>query len=216
MPTFTKQTVAVAAQALRRHVDNALMARAHAELKREAVDKIERQILSERPYMADQSLTKGPPERITDPKLGYLICEPDWTDYHAKVKAIHLANGYTPAAEGKCPALVAENLQRQAEDVLIEAAEEFFPEITKDKLLCMPNSLEQLQKYIDLLVGLVVNAPGYVKRSPQEWLAMCKTYEEDNPETCPDCNAPTNGVVPPYCPKHDGEYSSWLARNNID
>jgi hypothetical protein len=30
------------------------------------------------------------------------------------------------------------------------------------------------------------------------------------------CDAPCNGPVPPYCPLHDGDYSSWLASNNID
>jgi hypothetical protein len=69
---------------------------------------------------------------------------------------------------GYCPALVAENLQMEAEHALIGCAEQFFPNVTVDSLLCgtrTMNGLDALKKYLELLIGLVVNAPGY--RAPR-------------------------------------------------
>jgi hypothetical protein len=47
---------------------------------------------------------------------------------------------------------------------LIAAAEEFFPGVTNNKLLCgtnTKNGLETRQEYLDLLIKAVVNFPGY-------------------------------------------------------
>lgn len=86
--------------------------------------------------------------------------------YHGRLNAIHLANGFAKAAEGFCPALVAEHTQREAEWALIAAAEEFMPGVTNDRLLCgtkTEGGLETRRKYLDLMIGLVVNSPGYKK-----------------------------------------------------
>jgi hypothetical protein len=213
MPALTSPAhAAQVAKRLQRFVNIALMARAAAELKREQVDKIHRQILNDNEYLSNTELTKKPVERITNPEWTYLMRDDHFADYHANVQAVHLENGYAKAAEGFCPALVAETLQTAAENVLIEASSEFFEGITNEKLLCMANGLERRQQYIDLLCKLVINAPGYRCMTPQEFV---EAGGFDDPSTCPDCNAPS-GSVPAYCSKHDGDYESWLVRNNID
>lgn len=55
--------------------------------------------------------------------------------------------------EGCCPALVAENLQRQCERNLIESAHEFFG-VTLNNLICA--GLDKYDKYIELLVGMTL------------------------------------------------------------
>jgi hypothetical protein len=148
-----------------------LLATVYAKAERERVDVIQRAILAERVYPVDaKNIERGRgAERVTDPRLSYLMSDADAADYFAKCNAAHLANGYAKAAEGFCPALVAAHDQTKAEWALITAAEEFFPEITNDKLLCgitradgsRECGLETRRKYLDLLTGLVVNQSGF-------------------------------------------------------
>jgi hypothetical protein len=89
--------------------------------------------------------------------------------FYARMQAIHLANGFEDAKEGNCPALVAEDTQSKAEAALIKAAEEFFPGVTNDRLLCSTvegNGLKTRKKYLDLLIRMAVNHPGYKAPSP--------------------------------------------------
>jgi hypothetical protein len=158
---------------LRPHVDTLLMAMALSQLERERVDKIQRAVLAEEVYlMAEEHLHRGREDRrITDPKNAWLMCDDDAARYYPKLNAIHLANGYADAAKGFCPALVAEHDTIRAEWALIEAAQKWYPEIDNDRLLCgtgKGDGLETRRKYIDLLIGMVVNKPGYtspLKRS---------------------------------------------------
>lgn len=149
-----------AAISLRRDVNTYLLARAYAETKRAEVDKIQRQILADDEYFAAKRLPKGrrgPRYRVTEPKDSWLMEEDDAQRYYAKLNAIHLAAGFEDAAKGYCPALVAENLQVQAENVLLESAsEELGNKIGSDIYG------ENRKKMLDLIVGLVVNFPGYV------------------------------------------------------
>lgn len=155
--TATKNKAKAMAKALTGHVNTLLIAKAMAQVERERVDVIQRRVLNEQNYCGDG-------ERITDPKLTYLLDDNDANRYFATMNAIHLEAGFEDAAKGYCPALVAETLETQAEWALISAAEEFFPGVTNDKLLCGTatlGGLETREKYLDLLIGLVVNAPGY-------------------------------------------------------
>ena len=91
------------------------------------------------------------------------MCDHDAEAYFARMYSIHSETD-PDLPEGHCPALVAEYLQLQAEWALIETAEQFFPEVTNNKLLCGTASKggsETRREYIDLLIGLVVNAPDY-------------------------------------------------------
>jgi len=141
------------------YVETLLLAKAAAELERERVDKIQRAELASQNYYG--RLHDGRQIRITDPRQSYLMDDASAATYFAKLNAIHLANGFEGAKEDKCPALCAEHLQTQAEWALIAAAEQFFPGTTNDRLLCGTEKLDGLktrQKYIDLLIGLVISA----------------------------------------------------------
>lgn len=150
-----------AAVGLRRDVNNYLLARTYAECKREEVDKIERQVLADDEYFARNFLPKGqrgPRFRVTEPKDSWLMEEDDMLRYHKRLCDIHLAAGFADAAKGYCPALVAEGLQTDTEHLLLDAADEYIPGISGAKFA----EREKRQKAIDLIVGLVVNFPGYV------------------------------------------------------
>jgi hypothetical protein len=150
----TKKNADKVYKAIRGNVETLLIAKAFAMAERERVDAIERQVLAEQLYYADG-------ERVTDPKKSYRMDETTFAAYYAKVQAIHVKNGYADAANGYCPALVAEDLQRKAEHALIEQVREFFPNVTVNSLLCCANGLERYKKFIDLLIGLVVNHPTF-------------------------------------------------------
>lgn len=150
--------------ALVRHVNTLLLAMTLAKIERERVDKIQRKVLEEGIYTGRER-----PDmkqfRVTDPKRSYLMDDHSLKLYFARLNAIHLAEGFAKAAEGHCPALTAETLQTEAEWALMEAAEEFFPQVTNNRLLCGVKGKDGLtlrREYLDLLIGLVVNAPGYV------------------------------------------------------
>lgn len=148
-------------EALKPYVNTLLMAKAYAQLERERVDKIQRKVLAEEVYLMDERwLEHGrDDERITEPDKSHLMCDVDASRYFEKLNAIHLANGFEDAAKGYCPALVAETLERDATHALILSAQEFMPEVTPNGLLCL--GLEKYHKFVDLLIGLVVNSPGY-------------------------------------------------------
>lgn len=151
----TKHMARKVAKRLTSNVNALLLARAYAELERERVDEIQRRVLDQMGY-----------EKY---ELRHTFQLPDTVakEYYERLNAIHLADGFELAAKGYCPALCAESLQREAEWALIDAAREFFPEVTNNGLLCGTKDkggLELRQEYLDLLVGLVVNQPGY--RSP--------------------------------------------------
>ena len=146
-------------------VNTYIMARAVAEVERETCDAIQRKILAEKEYfVAERFRRLKTPDRVTEPKLAYLMGDADAAEYYAALDAAYKATGYA-LEPGNCPALMAEYVQTQAEWALIEAAQEWFPDIDNNKLLCgtggKGNGLETRQEYIDLLVKLVVNFPGY-------------------------------------------------------
>jgi len=158
-------------QALKSSVNSYLMARVHAELQREKVDKIQRHLLESTSYFADAELTgrRGlPTERITDPKLTYLMKDDESVDYLLDLKAELIKAGYEiKSVEGEpehhyfCPALVAENLQNETEHLVIDSMAEMLGEGDdfRHKLLCA--GLDKYKEFLDLAVKFVVNSPGF-------------------------------------------------------
>ena len=147
--------------ALKSAVNAYLMARANAELQREAVDRIEREVLESASYYTE---TK---KRISDPAKTYQLCDSESRDYLLTLKQALINNGYDiksikgePETHYYCPALVAENLQRMTEKVLVEAAAEMFGfgKEFEQRLRYKPDKCE---KFIDLAVRLVVNSPDF-------------------------------------------------------
>lgn len=140
------------AATLKPHVDTLLAATAIAELERDRVDAIQRKVLANMGYSH------------VEPKYAWQLADDTAAEYHKRLNEWHLADGFEDAAKGYCPALCAEHTKTQAEWALISAAEEFFPDATNDRLLCgtaKMGGLETRQKYLDLLIGLVVNQPDY-------------------------------------------------------
>ena len=155
--------------ALRKNVDALLMATALAEVERERIDEIARAELASQIYTGRNphrpEMAKG--FRITEPKDAWHMCDHDAQQYYAKLNATYVRLGYKLPSPSHCPALMAETVKTKAEWALIAAALEFFPTCDNDTLLCGTKDkggLELRQEYLDLLIGLVVNAPGY--RSP--------------------------------------------------
>ena len=144
------------------HVDTILIAMSAAKVAREAVNIIQRHVLADQNYYGREH--DGRQVRITDPKRTHLLDKQSADAYYARLNAIHLADGFKPAANGHCPALTAEALQVEAENTLIVAAEPYFPGMTNARLLRgseKRNGVELRRKYLDLLIKLVVNSPGY-------------------------------------------------------
>lgn len=156
MPATDKERALAIAKDLNREVNILLLAKTYAKTKREQVDKIQRDLLASEPFYGRQR-----PDmerfRITDPKDDFLMVgEPDFERYIEKLKQIHLTNGYADAAKGFCPALVAENLEIKAEHLVLEKASRHLgADLTQI-------FLEKREHALDLIVRLVVNAPGYV------------------------------------------------------
>lgn len=150
--TAAKKKADAMARALRPYVDLLLVAMAFAQLEREKIDKIQRRLLATGAYGGDG-----------DPKKVWTLPDEATDRFYADCHKEYLAAGYK-VEPGYCPALIAEHKQVEAEWALIKAAEEFFEGVTNNQLLCgtkTMNGLETRQKYIDLLIGLVVNHPDY-------------------------------------------------------
>ena len=163
MTTATQDRAQAIARELTRPVNAVLLATALAQTERERMDAIDRELLAATVYhVADEWTERGMdglPERITDHKDAFLMSEADAEDYYAQRQERIDALGHN-LPRGHCPALCAEEVQRDAEHVLIDAAEPFFPGVTLHKLLCA--GLDKHREYLDLLMKLVINSPGYV------------------------------------------------------
>ena len=166
-----RRTAADVPEELKVAVQTYLLARCHAELEREKIDAMERQILAEIPlHLANEWKERGMrdvPEIITEPCYVYLARDEEREDYHAECQHRIKQMGYN-VPEGHCPALIAEDLQLQSEWSVIESGAKMIgdsnPKTFNDRLLCGTKTmggLEAGQHFLDLLVGLVVNLPGF-------------------------------------------------------
>ena len=145
-----------------------LLARTFAELQRERVDIVVKEILTTANYYADpKHKTRGRKQKtITDPKDTWLLSEAEHVDFLLDLKAALQKAGYTIKTHEEehsynCPALTAEYLQTKTEWLVVDSAAEMLGE-NKDfrsTLLCA--GLNKYHKFIDLVVGLVVNSPGF-------------------------------------------------------
>lgn len=142
-----------------------LLARVYAETMRNTVNQIEVEILKEAPL--SNGFDRVDMKEITDPEQSYLCTdENQLKDYYAECDSRERKAGLKPnnMPFDHCPALVAEHIQVQTEWLICEnAAEmlglEFEGKELNNRLLCL--GLEKRQKFIDLVVGLVVNLPDF-------------------------------------------------------
>ena len=161
-----KQRARQVAKALEPSVQTVLLAQAMAQVERERIDALYNGILEQTRYYIRKRDAICEQERLTDHSKAWLLSDFDSKHFYGQCEFAIRKAGYTfeQVPEGYCPALMAESLQRDAEHALILAAEEFFPGVTIDKLLCGTadmGGLETLRKFLDLLIGLVVNRPGF-------------------------------------------------------
>jgi hypothetical protein len=144
-------------------VNARLAAMAYASAWRERCDEVQREALRLCcvKYGPRRAELDGQP--ITEPKHAWMMAESDWKDYYSEVDAVYRKRGWIGKDEefGVCPALKAEELERQASRAVILAAEAHFPGVTVNTLLC--SGLEKYNEYLRLLTALVVNHPHYRK-----------------------------------------------------
>ena len=160
--------------AVKSAVNAYLLARTHAEVQRNVIDGIKAELLREACYYTDDKyINRGRTEsiRITDPKDDWMLRTDEFHDYLANLRHELENRGYEIKTGPDdveywsyyCPALVAENLQRTAENILIDCAAEMMGiDDCKDfryKLVCA--GLDKYRQFIDLVVGLVVNLPDF-------------------------------------------------------
>lgn len=138
------------------YVKSYLMARARAETLREAVDNIYREILKEKPVYITEGFGSHTGERITEGFDLYLCTDKEAAEIYAEADKRERANGIKPKEmqTDYCPALVAENLQREVENLLINASGKPIGVSCSDLI-----GLDLRRKWIDLIVKAVVNMP---------------------------------------------------------
>lgn len=147
-----------------------LMARTLAECEREKVDTLARGILETATYHADPKFVtrKRTSERITDPDKAWMLEAEEHHDYLLDLKKAMQDAGYIiksipeePEYSYNCPALTAEHIQTKTEHLIIETTAEMLGE--KDdlahNLICA--GLDKYHQFIDLVVKMVVNMPGF-------------------------------------------------------
>jgi len=156
---LTESDIPGICETLKPQVRAYLLAKANAQMWREQMDKWDREYLAEiNCQIAEHWIGKGERRgRITDPDKTYLMSEQDAADYQAERQRYVDSLKIPGLQDGYCPALVAENLQRETEYLIIETAKQFFGEkVTVNNLLCTKGGLDNYHKYIDMLVGMTV------------------------------------------------------------
>lgn len=137
-------------------VNNLLIAKAFAITEKERVDRYIKVVFDDYNFF-----DKRTGERVTDPELLYLcdLGSREVKEYYEQCDKAHREHGFK-GPKDHCPSLIAQDLERQAVKLLIDAAEPFF-KISHDDLLC--SGMKNFSKYVDALISLVVNHPNYVK-----------------------------------------------------
>lgn len=138
-----------------------LLAKTFAQVEREMIDAMQRDILmdGDRPLyrVIQKKQDQGRPEWITDPKYAYSMSKDDYLSYSAECDHRIKQMGYD-VPEGYCPALIAESLQRKAEKILIDSAKGLIGFSFDDLIYTKPGIYD---KYVNLLCSLVISLPDW-------------------------------------------------------
>jgi len=148
-----------------------LLARTYAEVEKDRTDKICRDILTTAPYYSEGRFG-DPARRIINPDEAWRLSEVDHTDYllyeRHKLEEVGYKINDPPGTSYKHPALTARSLQRDAELLIITTTLEMLgkdinPKEFSNSLLSDPkgHGLERRQKWIDLVVKMVLALPDY-------------------------------------------------------
>lgn len=152
MKTRTNAKERAIAKSLTPLVNVVLLSTAHAQLLREEINAIGKQILESRNYQVDG-------RRITEHADAWLLEDGTLSDYRSRMACLIRAAGHV-VPDGFCPALMAEEFQRKAERALVDASTEFFG-VSAQALAC--SGMQNYRKFIDSLIGFCVCSPGYRK-----------------------------------------------------
>lgn len=139
--TMTATKLRAWARSNRSLAETVLKAQAFAELERERVDAYVAPIFARYGFKDDEG------NAISAPRKLYL-CEDDaaCATFYAECDVAHRAHGFTGGA-GECPALVAEDLLTQAQNLLLDSLAKF---VGVDGF---SGSLELRAKALDLALG---------------------------------------------------------------
>jgi hypothetical protein len=139
-----------------RAAETVFLAMAFTETIRPVVDGYKRRVLAEmQAPMALEWVDRGMTGRIIlDPEDSYLMEAGDFQAYLARCREEQAKAGLHTEKPEYCPLLVAEELQRQAEHVLVEIMEPVTG-ITFDQLMRSGHALENLKKYLNLVLRMM-------------------------------------------------------------
>jgi hypothetical protein len=126
-----------------------LTAQAVHQALAEEMEKVDNDLLALADYVSQYD---GTP--ITKAKDAWLMSDEQAVTFFAARNAYIAANHTVPEV-GFCPALMAESQVRDLKKELIEAATQFFPELTFDAV-CM--DMKTYHKAVELLTGLTLAA----------------------------------------------------------
>jgi hypothetical protein len=129
---------------------NVLLTMAHSKVTTERVNSYAVPLFRSMGFVEGKESLHEAGQAITDPKYGYLAFEnskcPLFDEYEKLLHQKHLDHGYEVKL-GYCPALIADNQQREAENQLIQFME---------KSIGMPQwiLIEDREKMLNLYVGI--------------------------------------------------------------
>jgi hypothetical protein len=146
-------------------VNTYLLAKAHAEVWRERVEPIQRDMLKMVGAVYADKYEKHAGEPITNPKHSWRMSDEKHREWCEELDHEYRSRGWLSEADefSVCPLLKAEELQRQAERAVLLGASAIIEHLEPDGLIC--SGLENYRKGLDLVVSLIVNAPTYRRPS---------------------------------------------------
>ena len=140
-----------------------LMSRAYAETVREAIDKAYVKVLKDFPIYEDLDIRGISGDRIVTEKTMYLstdkkTCKAIYDEIDSELRKAGLKPDDMP--DDHCPALVAEEIQRQAERLVIETTAEMLGEEDfLHRLIC--HGIDKYREFIELVTKMIVNMPNF-------------------------------------------------------
>ena len=149
-----------------RLVDTYLLARTFAEVMRGRVDAVHLEILTECPIWTTPEISprmEEPRKILKSSDLYLTVNEAEVRDFYdeADHRLKKLKIKPQDMEKDHCPALVAEHDLTKVEWALIDVSGAPFG-VDSSNIMCCKNGLENRQKWLDLVVGLHVQQPGFV------------------------------------------------------
>lgn len=143
---------------------NALvMAQAYTQTIRPIVEGYQKEILARH-----QFINKGEKELfeklgrkfeetvVLDPNQSFLLSEEDAKTYFEEVEEARIKSGLEVQREGNCPLLEAEELERKAERVFIDAMAPI-TKMTHEQVWSSSGAIENAKKLVKLSLGLIAS-----------------------------------------------------------